>query len=78
MSSRIRRTTFIEIKELIHASSKQICIGDEHGNRAIHWAIPARRIPIIQTLCNSNAEINAKRTDLQSPLHLGHAGTVPA
>jgi|GEM_PF-816838 len=63
-----------EVKKLIAAEPKLVNIGDEHGNRAIHWAILARRIPIIQLLLDAGADINAKRADMQSPLHLALEG----
>nr|WP_186775745.1 ankyrin repeat domain-containing protein [Rubripirellula tenax] len=62
------------VKELIDASPELGRIGDEHGNRAIHWAILARRIPIIELLLDCGVDINAKRADLQSPLHLALVG----
>ncbi len=44
--------------------------GDEHGNRALHWAVLSRRIPVIEKLIDAGADLQALRADLQSPLHL--------
>ena len=62
------------VKKLTEANTDLLNIGDEHGNRAIHWAVLARRIPILQCLLDAGSDINAKRADLQSPLHLALNG----
>ena len=63
-----------EVRSLISDSPQLVHIGDEHGNRALHWAILSRRIPIIQMLLDAGADINAPRADMQSPLHLALEG----
>lgn len=70
----IHRDDFAASKQLIEDDPQLIHIGDEHGNRAIHWASLSRRIPIIQLLLDSGADINAERADHQSPLHLSMQG----
>lgn len=62
------------VRELIEANPKLVSIGDEHGNRAIHWAVLSRRIPIIELLLELGADVNAKRADLRSPLLLALEG----
>ncbi len=62
------------VKSMIEANPDLANIGDEHGNRAIHWAVLARRISIIQTLLDSGANINVERADTLSPLLLSVVG----
>lgn len=52
-----------EQPQLIHAA-------DEHGNRPLHWAVMSRRLPVIEKLLDAGADIQARRADLQTPLHL--------
>ena len=63
-----------DVKELVAAHPNLINVGDEHGNRPLHRAVLARRIPIIELLLDSGADINALRADMQSPLHLAIEG----
>jgi ankyrin repeat protein len=70
----ISKNDFDEVSALISRDSRLVNIGDEHGNRAIHWAVLARRIPIIQLLLDAGADINARRADLQSPSHISNVG----
>lgn len=63
-----------ELTKLFATNPRLVHIGDEHGNRAIHWAILCRRIPVIQMLLDAGADINAKRADLQTPLHISVVG----
>ena len=63
-----------KVKQLTEADPNLVNVGDEHGNRAIHWAILCRRIPIIQILLDAGADINVKRADMQPPLQLAIAG----
>ena len=62
------------VAKLIAADPKCVTSGDEHGNRAIHWAVLSRQISMIQLLLDSGADINAKRADHQSPLHISIFG----
>lgn len=62
------------LKQLFANDPKLVHIGDEHGNRAIHWAVLCRRIPIIQMLLEAGADINARRADLQTPVHISVVG----
>ncbi len=62
------------VQKLIDANPKLVNIGDEHGNRSLHRAILARRLPIIEMLLNAGADINALRADMQTPLHLANEG----
>jgi ankyrin repeat protein len=57
-----------EVRRLIEANPKRVNTGDEHGNRAIHWAVLSRRIPIIKLLLELGADVNARRADMRSPL----------
>ena len=61
-------------RERIEANPKLVNIGDEHGNRAIHWAALSRRIPIIKLLLELGADVNAKRADMRSPLFVALDG----
>ena len=63
-----------EVKRQLVADKSLVNIGDEHGNRAIHWAILARRLPMIRILLDAGADVNAKRADRRSPLHLAIDG----
>ena len=62
------------INSLLAAHPDWVNISDEHGNRAIHWAVLSKRIPVIELLLNRGADINALRADLQSPLHCSLIG----
>ncbi len=62
------------VGELIEANPKLVNTGDEHGNRAIHWAVLSRRISMIKRLLDLGADINAKRADMLSPLLLALEG----
>ena len=64
-----------DVKQLIDANPKLINIGDEHGNRPIHRAILARRLPVIEVLLDAGADIEARRADMQTPLHLAIEGS---
>jgi len=64
-----------EVKKLIDANPSLVNIGDEHGNRPIHRAILARRLPVIEMLLDAGADLNARRADMQSPLHLANEGS---
>ena len=63
-----------DVKNLIDANPKMINVGDEHGNRPLHRAVLARRLPVIEMLLDAGADINALRADMQSPLHLAIEG----
>ena len=65
---------FAEFSRLVDEQPELIHVGDEHGNRALHWAILARRIPMIERLLDAGADIHARRADLQTPLHLSMLG----
>lgn len=62
------------VRKLIEANPKLANIGDQHGNRAIHWAVLSRRIPVIKLLLELGADVNAKRADMRSPLLLALEG----
>ena len=63
------------LKDVISRFPDSIHRADENGNRAIHRAVLARRIPVIELLLDAGANIDAKRADLQSPLHLAILGS---
>ena len=58
----------LAVMKLIETDPKLVNIGDEHGNRAIHWAVLSRRISVINLLLELGADVNAKRADMRSPL----------
>lgn len=62
------------VKNLLDENPPLVNIGDEHGNRALHWAVLARRIPLMPLLLDAGADIDALRADMQSPLHLSIVG----
>lgn len=45
---------------------------DERGNKAIHWAVMTRRMPMIDLLLERGADINAMRPDGARPLDLSN------
>ncbi len=62
-----------EVARLISADPDLVHIADGHGNRALHWAVVARRLPIIENLLGASADIQARRADHQTPLHISVA-----
>lgn len=59
---------------IIDEQPELIDVGDEHGSRPLHWAVMARRLPVIEKLLDAEADIQARRADLQTPLHLSILG----
>jgi ankyrin repeat protein len=64
----------VAVKKAIGDDASLVHVGDEHGNRAIHWAVLSRRIPIIDLLLEAGADIQAERADLLTPLQLSVDG----
>ncbi|MEK3889775.1 ankyrin repeat domain-containing protein [Bacillus sp. FSL K6-3431] len=56
-----------ECPESVHA-------GDEHGNSPLHWAVLTRQIWLIDDLLQRGANIQAKRADGATPVHLSIHG----
>ena len=63
-----------EVRKLIEANPNIVNAGDEHGNRAIHWAVLCRRLSVMELLLELGADVNAKRADMRTPLQLAFEG----
>lgn len=64
----------VEFERILTTEPNLIHAGDGHGNRALHWAVLARRISMIERLLQLGADPGVLRADLQSPLHLSVEG----
>lgn len=63
-----------KVKAMVAADESLIHIGDEHGNRALHWSVLSRRMAVIDFLLEQGAEMQAERADGQTPLHVSTVG----
>ncbi|NKB72074.1 MAG: sigma-70 family RNA polymerase sigma factor [Candidatus Latescibacteria bacterium] len=70
LAAAIRDGAYPKVKALLDADPDLLEAGDARGNKAIHWAVMTRRLPIIDLVLERGANINAQRPDGARPLDL--------
>ena len=58
------------LQNMLKQQPSLIRAADTFGNKAIHWAVLTRQIPVIRFLLEQGADINAQRPDGARPLDL--------
>ncbi|QEC43564.1 ankyrin repeat domain-containing protein [Pseudobacter ginsenosidimutans] len=70
LASTIKQGNLPALQKMIKQQPSLIRAADSFGNKAIHWAVLTRQLPIIRFLLEHGADINAQRPDGARPLDL--------
>jgi RNA polymerase sigma factor (sigma-70 family) len=72
LAAAIRVGDMAKVGAMLDDNPALIEAADERGNKAIHWAVMTRRMPMIDLILERGADINAMRPDGARPLDLSN------